>query len=66
MTGWAGGGIALGVAVAATAGLLGVFWRPAPESIEPDSIEPDSTEPKPTGTAEAPAVPGQPAEQEAR
>jgi putative oxidoreductase len=71
VTGWAGGGIALGVAVAATAGLLGVFWRPAPESTEPhstepDSTEPDSTEPMPTGTAEAPAVPGQPAEQEAR
>ncbi|MEU2738364.1 DoxX family protein [Streptomyces sp. NPDC007095] len=56
VTGWAGGGIALGVAVAATAGLLGVFWRPAPKP----------TEPKPNGTAEAPAVPGQPAEQEAR
>lgn len=28
VTGWAGGGIALGVAVAATAGMLAVFWRP--------------------------------------
>lgn len=28
VTGWAGGGIALGLAVVATAGLLGVFWRP--------------------------------------
>jgi hypothetical protein len=28
ITGWAGGGIALGVAVAATAGLLATFWRP--------------------------------------
>lgn len=28
VTGWAGGGIALGVAVAATAGLLATFWRP--------------------------------------
>jgi putative oxidoreductase len=27
VTGWAGGGIALAVAVAATAGLLGLFWR---------------------------------------
>lgn len=34
ITGWAGGGIALGVAVAATAALLGVFWRPAPKSTE--------------------------------
>jgi putative oxidoreductase len=32
VTGWAGGGIALGVAVAATAGLLGLFWRPQPVS----------------------------------
>lgn len=30
VTGWAGGGIALGVAVAATAGLLATFWRPPP------------------------------------
>ena len=28
VTGWAGGGIALGVAVVATAGLLATFWRP--------------------------------------
>jgi putative oxidoreductase len=28
VTGWAGGGIALGVAIAATAGLLVLFWRP--------------------------------------
>ncbi|MFF3138845.1 DoxX family protein [Streptomyces mirabilis] len=56
VTGWAGGGIALGVAVAATAGLLGVFWRPATKSAEP----------QPTDTAEAPAAPGRPAEQETR
>ncbi|MEV5831654.1 DoxX family protein [Spirillospora sp. NPDC052242] len=31
ITGWAGGGIALGVGVAATAGLLAVFWRPERE-----------------------------------
>jgi putative oxidoreductase len=30
VTGWAGGGIALGVAVVATAGLLATFWRPHP------------------------------------
>lgn len=30
--GWAGGGIALGVAVVATAGLLALFWRPEKES----------------------------------
>jgi putative oxidoreductase len=28
VVGWAGGGLALGVAVVATAGLLAVFWRP--------------------------------------
>jgi putative oxidoreductase len=37
ITGWAGGGIALGVAVAATAALLGVFWRPAPKSAEQEA-----------------------------
>ncbi len=40
ITGWAGGGIALGVAVAATAGLLATFYRP---------------QPKQTGTAGEPA-----------
>lgn len=28
ITGWSGGGIALGVGLVATAGLLAVFWRP--------------------------------------
>ena len=32
--GWAGGGIALGVAVVATAGLLATFYRPAPKKTE--------------------------------
>ena len=32
VTGWAGGGIALGVAVVATAGLLATFWRPKREA----------------------------------
>jgi putative oxidoreductase len=31
ITGWAGAGIALGVAVAATAGMLATFWRPKKE-----------------------------------
>lgn len=31
LSGWAGGGVALGVAVVATAGLLAVFWRPTKE-----------------------------------
>ncbi|HEX9033410.1 MAG TPA: DoxX family protein [Streptosporangiaceae bacterium] len=34
VTGWAGGGIAIGVAVVATAGLLATFWRPQPEKAE--------------------------------
>jgi len=32
ITGWAGGGIALGVAVVAVAGLLATFWRPQPKT----------------------------------
>jgi putative oxidoreductase len=32
VTGWAGAGIALGVAVVATAGMLATFWRPKPEA----------------------------------
>ena len=31
ITGWAGGGIALGVAVVATAGMLATFYRPEPK-----------------------------------
>ncbi|MGW2049675.1 DoxX family protein [Streptomyces sp. NPDC001858] len=31
VTGWAGAGVVLGVGVAATAGLLAVFWRPERE-----------------------------------
>ncbi|MBH0780779.1 DoxX family protein [Nocardia bovistercoris] len=34
ITGWAGGGIALGLGVAGTAGLLAVFYRPAPAKNE--------------------------------
>src|SRR5215472_12380288 len=40
ITGWAGGGLALGVAVAATAGMLATFWRPKkPEAAaEPEEV----------------------------
>jgi putative oxidoreductase len=38
VTGWAGAGIALGVAVVAVAGLLATFYRPAPT--KPASAEP--------------------------
>ncbi|MFD3926932.1 DoxX family protein [Streptomyces sp. NPDC058614] len=41
LTGWAGGGLALGAAVVATAGLLAAFWRPGPAA-EP---EPSTNEP---------------------
>jgi putative oxidoreductase len=34
ITGWAGGGIALGVAVVATAGMLATFYRPQPKKAE--------------------------------
>ena len=37
ITGWAGGGIALGVAVVATAGLLAVCWRPEPAKTEAEA-----------------------------
>ncbi|MFD6672985.1 DoxX family protein [Rhodococcus zopfii] len=33
IVGWAGGGIALGVGIAATAGLLATFWRPQPQEV---------------------------------
>lgn len=44
ITGWAGGGIALGVAVAATAGLLATFWRPT--RLTPPRLQ----RPHPTGS----------------
>ncbi|WP_327406538.1 DoxX family protein [Streptomyces sp. NBC_01288] len=38
LTGWTGGGIALGAAVVATGGLLGTFWRPEPKGdAEPEA-----------------------------
>jgi putative oxidoreductase len=39
VTGWAGGGVALGVAVVAAAGLLATFWRPSPAQAEPSEAE---------------------------
>jgi hypothetical protein len=36
ITGWAGGGIALGVAIIATAGMLVTFWRPQPKKTPAD------------------------------
>jgi putative oxidoreductase len=72
VTGWAGGGIALGVAVGATAGLLAVFWRPRPttDTPQPTTDTPDGAPDTPDGAPEAadsddpPAT--EPAEQEAR
>ncbi|MGI5460393.1 DoxX family protein [Streptomyces sp. CA-249302] len=42
MTGWAGGGIALGVGVAGTAGLLATFWRPKPAPA-PNPVEQEAS-----------------------
>ncbi|WP_234336696.1 DoxX family protein [Streptomyces xylophagus] len=41
LTGWTGGGIALGAAVVATGGLLGTFWRPEPQSDAETEAEPE-------------------------
>jgi putative oxidoreductase len=43
MTGWLGGGVALGVAVLATAGLLATFYRPAPAPAAPAPAAPAAT-----------------------
>ena len=40
VTGWAGAGIALGVAVVATAGMLATFWRPKPEAAPTTESQP--------------------------
>lgn len=39
VAGWTGGAVALGVAVAATAGLLAAFWRPRPQQEEQQEEE---------------------------
>jgi putative oxidoreductase len=44
VSGWAGGAIALGVALLATAGLLAVFWRPQPAPPEPAVDQPAAEE----------------------
>lgn len=44
VTGWAGGGTALGVAVVATAGLLVLFWRPQPAAAEPSQAAAESSQ----------------------
>ncbi|WP_328833634.1 DoxX family protein [Streptomyces sp. NBC_00252] len=52
LTGWTGGAIALGVAVVATGGLLGTFWRPEPKAVaEPEANAQSDAE----GEAEAEA-----------
>jgi putative oxidoreductase len=43
ITGWAGGGIALGVAVVATTGMLATFWRSAPQKT-PTAEEPSGSQ----------------------
>ncbi|MFJ9245725.1 DoxX family protein [Streptomyces sp. NPDC101776] len=49
VTGWTGGAIALGVAVVATGGLLGTFWRPETKAAD--------TEPKPDAESQVGAEP---------
>lgn len=44
ITGWAGAGLALGVAVVATAGLLATFYRPAPKPPAPAESAPADAE----------------------
>src|SRR5580698_1316153 len=50
MTGWLGGGVALGVAVLATAGLLATFYRP-PTAAAPAPVAPAAPAPAPAGPA---------------
>ncbi|NEB02759.1 DoxX family protein [Streptomyces sp. SID13726] len=38
VTGWAGGGVALGVGMVATAGLLAVCWRPEPVPVKEEVL----------------------------
>jgi putative oxidoreductase len=56
VTGWAGGGIALGVGVVATAGLLATFWRPIPKpavsNTGPSTVVPESAVPAETAVTE--------------
>src|SRR5260370_30133160 len=47
-TGWAGGGIALGVAAAATAGMLGTFYRPRPLPAAQPAAQGTTPQPPPT------------------
>jgi putative oxidoreductase len=56
MTGWLGGGVALGVAVLATAGLLATFYRPAPAAA-PAATTPAPATPATPTPAPAPAAP---------
>ncbi|MFJ9376369.1 DoxX family membrane protein [Streptomyces sp. NPDC101455] len=52
LTGWTGGVIALGAAVAATGGLLGTFWRPEPKG-DAESEAGAEVGAEPEGDAEA-------------
>ncbi|WP_328935608.1 MULTISPECIES: DoxX family protein [unclassified Streptomyces] len=75
LTGWTGGAIALGVAVVATGGLLGTFWRPeqkaeaereADAQSEADAESEPGAEPQSTVADPAPRPTPAPLDQEAR
>ncbi len=53
VTGWAGAGIALGVALVATAGLLATFYRPAPKASVAAGTSPAAESAEASETAEA-------------
>ena len=58
LTGWTGGGIALGAAVVATGGLLGTFWRPERKAAAEPKAEPEAdTEPEAGSETEAVSEP---------
>ncbi|MFE2884947.1 DoxX family protein [Streptomyces sp. NPDC059272] len=75
LSGWTGGAIALGVAVVATGGLLGTFWRPEPRADAESEADAQSeagaesesgTEPQSTVEDPAPQSTTAPFDQEAR
>jgi putative oxidoreductase len=56
ITGWAGGGVALGIGVLGTAGLLATFYRPAPKATTPppEAAQPEAEAAQPEAKAAQP------------